>query len=128
MKQWDPKGYDPNWNKWDWSGWQDRQIRLWEEERSRATALDRQMAWEEAAESGESQCTSETEVHYNDGTIVVDGKRMEYWQLQSYREGASTRTRSRSRGGLQAASSDDLSREERGQILSSVNAMAATLK
>eukprot|EP00435_Cladocopium_sp_Y103_P003988 s5420_g1.t1 len=152
LKQWDPKGYDPNWNKWDWSGWQDRQIRLWEDERSKARALDRQMAWEEAAESGESQSTSETviwwggkkdhlfhlEVHYNDGTIVVDGKKLQYWQLESYREGAIQGPEGdqscRSMAAFDmlhvvtAASNDDLSREERGQILSSVNAMAATLK
>eukprot|EP00435_Cladocopium_sp_Y103_P015742 s4082_g3.t2 len=41
----------------------DRQIRQWEEERSKATALDRQMAREEAEGSGESQST-ETVIWY----------------------------------------------------------------
>eukprot|EP00435_Cladocopium_sp_Y103_P027783 s3983_g6.t2 len=57
QKEWDPQGYDPTWSKWDWSGWQDRQIRQWEEERSKAKALDRQMAAEEAAEKAAEEAS-----------------------------------------------------------------------
>eukprot|EP00435_Cladocopium_sp_Y103_P022816 s3983_g5.t1 len=112
LKKWEPWGqqgqkgqqWDPAWDRWDWGQWQDRQLALWEEAR-----------YEERRGAGDS---SHQTVHYEDGTVAVDGKLLQTWQLESYRENSSTR----------AAQNEDLSREERGQILSLVNAMAATLK
>ena len=40
------------------------------------------------------------EVHLPDGTVKVDGKRLQLSQLEAYRAGSSTRLRSRSRGGV----------------------------
>ena len=39
------------------------------------------------------------EVHYGDGTVKIDGKVMHESQVEAYRAGSSTRTRSRTRGG-----------------------------
>lgn len=39
------------------------------------------------------------EIHYPDGTVMVDGKKMKVSDLETYREGVSTRTRARTRGG-----------------------------
>ena len=48
------------------------------------------------------------EVHYDDGRVLVDGKWKIEDQLQSYRDGQSTRTRSRTRGGAVVRAKDSL--------------------
>ena len=39
------------------------------------------------------------EVHYPDGTVMIDGKRLLQTQLEEYRANSSSRMRSRTRGG-----------------------------
>ena len=48
------------------------------------------------------------EVHYQDGRVWVDGKWKAADEMQTYREGQSTRTRSRTRGGAGVRAKDSL--------------------
>lgn len=48
------------------------------------------------------------EVHYQDGRVWVDGKWKAADEMQTYREGQSTRTRSRTRGGAVVRAKDSL--------------------
>lgn len=48
------------------------------------------------------------EVHYEDGSVRVDGKWKDADELQAYRDGHSTRTRSRTRGGSGVRAKDSL--------------------
>ena len=48
------------------------------------------------------------EVHYEDGMVWVDGKWKASGEMQAYREGQSTRTRSRTRGGAGVRAKDSL--------------------
>ena len=48
------------------------------------------------------------EVHYADGTVAVDGKRKTAQELQAHRDGESTRTRARTRGGAVVRAKDSL--------------------
>ncbi|CAL1159097.1 unnamed protein product, partial [Cladocopium goreaui] len=81
------------------------------------------------------------EVHYEDGRVWVDGKWKDADELQAYRDGHSTRTRSRTRGGAQetfqqlrettdeaSSSSSGLSPEERMATIRGVNQLADVLK
>ena len=48
------------------------------------------------------------EVHYEDGMVWVDGKWKASGEMQAYREGQSTRNRSRTRGGAGVRAKDSL--------------------
>ena len=52
--------------------------------------------------------TAPEETHYDDGRVLVDGKWKTADELQSYRDGESTRTRSRTRGGAVVRAKDSL--------------------
>ena len=48
------------------------------------------------------------EIHYDDGRVKVDGKCKTAEEMEQYREGSSTRTRARTRGGAVVRAKDSL--------------------
>ena len=48
------------------------------------------------------------EIHYGDGSVMVDGKMKSADQMEEYRQGTSTRTRSRTRGGAVVRAKDSV--------------------